>query len=103
MITTINQEAILSGVVSIQESSLSGKVSLSEASLSGIVSIPAAITVPFYEGEYVVTPKVESDSVLPTNGKQMQQDVTVLKIPQFEVSNESGGKTLIIGEEYYNG
>lgn len=103
MITTINQEAILSGVVSIQESSLSGKVSLSEASLSGVVSIPAAITVPFYEGEYVVTPKVESDSVLPTNGKQMQQDVTVLKIPQFEVSNESGGKTLIIGEEYYNG
>ena len=103
MITTINQEAILSGVVSIQESSLSGKVSLSEASLSGVVSIPAAITVPFYEGEYVVTPKVESDSVLSTNGKQMQQDVTVLKIPQFEVSNESGGKTLIIGEEYYNG
>lgn len=89
MITTINQEAILSGVVSIQESSLSGKVSLSEASLSGVVSIPTAITVPFYEGEYVVTPKVESDSVL--------------KIPQFEVSNESGGKTLIIGEEYYNG
>ena len=103
MITTINQEAILSGVVSIQESSLSGKVSILEASLSGVVSIPAAITVPFYEGEYVVTPKVESDSVLPTNGKQMQQDVTVLKIPQFEVSNESGGKTLIIGEEYYNG
>lgn len=103
MITTINQEAILSGVVSIQELSLSGKVSILEASLSGVVSIPAAITVPFYEGEYVVTPKVESDSVLPTNGKQMQQDVTVLKIPQFEVSNESGGKTLIIGEEYYNG
>ena len=103
MITTINQEAILSGVVSIQESSLSGKVSISEASLSGVVSIPAAITVPFYEGEYVVTPKVESDSVLFTNGKQMRQDVTVLKIPQFEVSNESGGKTLIIGEEYYNG
>lgn len=92
MITTINQEAILSGVVSIQESSLSGKV-----------SIPDAIAVPFYEGEYVVTPKVESDSVLSTKGKQMQQDVTVLKIPQFEVSNESGGKTLIIGEEYYNG
>ena len=92
MITTINQESILSG-----------KVSISEASLSGVVSIPAAIAVPFYEGEYVVTPKVESDSVLSTNGKQMRQDVTVLKIPQFEVSNESGGKTLIIGEEYYNG
>ena len=50
-----------------------------------------------------MTPRVASSVVLPTSGKQMQQDVTVLKIPQFEVSNESGGKTFIIGEEYFNG
>lgn len=92
MISTIHQEATLSGTVSI-----------SEVSLSGVVTIPTIVQIPLYEGEYSVTPKVASDVVLPTNGKQMQQDVTVLKIPQFEVSNESGGKTLIIGEEYYNG
>lgn len=92
MISTIHQEA-----------NLSGTVSISEVSLSGVVTIPTIVSIPLYEGEYSVTPKVASDVALPTNGKQMQQDVTVLKIPQFEVSNESGGKTLIIGEEYYNG
>lgn len=32
----------------------------------------------------------------------MQQDVTIRKIPQYEVSNDSSGYTLIIGDEYYN-
>lgn len=32
----------------------------------------------------------------------MQKDVTIRKIPQYEVSNDSSGYTLIIGDEYYN-
>lgn len=40
--------------------------------------------------------------VLPTAKKLMQKDVTIRKIPQYEVSNDSSGYTLIIGEEYYN-
>lgn len=54
-----------------------------------------------YTGEYDVTPKVSNPVVLQTEGKTMKKDVTVLKIPQFEVSNPEGGKTLIIGDEYY--
>ena len=54
-----------------------------------------------YTGEYEVTPKVSAPVVLQTEGKTMKKDVTVLKIPQFEVSNPEGGKTLIIGDEYY--
>ena len=54
-----------------------------------------------YMGSYEVTPKVEQSTVLETSNKVLSKDVTVLKIPQFEVSNESGGKTFIIGEEYY--
>ena len=54
-----------------------------------------------YDGEYDVTPKVSAPVVLQTEGKTMKKDVTVLKIPQFEVSNPEGGKTLIIGDEYY--
>lgn len=53
-----------------------------------------------YTGEYDVTPKVSTPVVLQTEGKTMKKDVTVLKIPQFEVSNPEGGKTLIIGDEY---
>lgn len=56
-----------------------------------------------YSGSYHVVPSVENDISLPTKSKVMNQNLTVAKVPQFEVSNESGGKTLIIGEEHYNG
>lgn len=54
-----------------------------------------------YEGEYDITPSTYNDQVLATRNLVMAKDVTVRKIPQFEVSNTSDGKTLIIGEEYY--
>lgn len=54
-----------------------------------------------YTGSYEVTPKVEQSTTLETANKVLAKDVTIRKIPQFEVSNESGGTTLIIGEEYY--
>ncbi len=52
-----------------------------------------------YRGEYEVTPKVYEDTVLATKAKTMRDDVRVLKIPQYEVTNESGGMTLILGDE----
>lgn len=54
-----------------------------------------------YVGWYEVTPKVAQSTVLETANKVLAKDVTVKKIPQFEVSNEADGKTLIVGEEYY--
>lgn len=54
-----------------------------------------------YEGDYEVTPSTYSDKVMATQNMVMTKDVIVRKIPQFEVSNISDGKTLIIGEEYY--
>lgn len=54
-----------------------------------------------YEGEYDITPSTYNDQVLATQNLVMTKDVTVRKIPQFEVSNTADGKTLIIGEEYY--
>lgn len=52
---------------------------------------------PTYAGPYTVTPKVEEDQVLDTDGKLMSDDVTVFEIPYFETSNLYG-KTFIIGE-----
>ena len=80
-----------------------------------VVSVPSAPTIEVqlqnvvlisvegkkYEGEYDVTPSSYNDKVLATRNLVMTKDVTVRKIPQFEVSNTSNGKTLIIGEEYY--
>lgn len=54
-----------------------------------------------YEGDYEVTPSTYNDKVMATRNLVMSKDVTIRKIPQFEVSNTADGKTLIIGEEYY--
>lgn len=61
----------------------------------------AVVGAPEYSGPYDITPLFTAQ-VLPTAKKLMQKDVTIRKIPQYEVSNDSSGYTLIIGEEYYN-
>ena len=59
--------------------------------------------VPVYDGAYSVTPKVYEETTLETKQKLMKNNVTVARIPQYQVSNDADGVTLIIGEEYYNG
>lgn len=61
----------------------------------------AVVSAPEYSGPYDITPLFTAQ-VLPTAKKLMQKDVTIRKIPQYEVANDSSGYTLIIGEEYYN-
>lgn len=51
-----------------------------------------------YEGEYEVTPKVESQS-LPTKDKVLTEDVTIKAVPIYRVSNTSGGNTVYIAKE----
>lgn len=65
------------------------------------VRIAGAVSAPEYSGPYDITPLFTAQ-VLPTAKKLMQKDVTIRKIPQYEVSNDSSGYTLIIGDEYYN-
>lgn len=42
-----------------------------------------------YPGPYVVIPK-RRDQILTTNGKNMEDDVTVKEVPWTEVSNPTG-------------
>ena len=49
----------------------------------------------FYEGEYIITPSVESQT-LETADRLMKDNLEILAIPYFEVSNEYGN-TVIIG------
>ena len=44
-----------------------------------------------------------AETRLETKDKLMPDDVTVRKIPRYEVSNDCGGVTLIMGDEYFNG
>lgn len=96
---TVIPTATLTGEISTIVS-LTGEIS-TIVSLIGEATIPHIVPVQPYEGDYSVVPKVVSDVILPTEGKQMKSDVAVLKIPQYEVSNDAGGKTLIMGDEYY--
>ena len=55
-------------------------------------------TYPFYAGPYLVTPKADNKTVLPTKDHIMRSDVTVSEIAISRVSNTSGGVTITIGK-----
>lgn len=65
--------------------------------ISGITVISS----PEYVGPYDIVP-LFSEQVLQTEKRLMTKNVTIEKIPQYEVSNDYGGVTLIMGEEYFN-
>ena len=57
------------------------------------------VTAEPYQGEYTVTPLAREAVVLPTTNKMLLDDVTVTKVPYYETSNQSGGKTAYIAME----
>lgn len=92
------QTGVLLGTLKMGES-LSGQVTTT-GKLVGEVVIPTSVHAELYEGDYVITPRLSDDVVLPTKEKVLRDNLTVQKIPQYEVSNDAGGKTFIIGDEY---
>lgn len=52
---------------------------------------------PTYDEETVVTPLADSEQTLLTSGKYNKSNITVEKIPYYEVSNNEGGTTVNIG------
>ena len=52
---------------------------------------------PKYEGEYEVIPSLAEDIKLATAKKVMTDDVTVKKLPRYDVANEAGGTTVYLG------
>lgn len=53
---------------------------------------------PWYEGDYEMTPKIEAQ-VLETENKSMRHDLTIKAISFSSVSNPSGGETINIAYE----
>lgn len=70
-----------------------------QSAVSVRITGTAVVDAPEYAGPYDITP-LFSTQILPTAKRLMQQDVTIKKIPQYEVSNDYG-TTLILGDEYY--
>ncbi|MBP1549098.1 MAG: hypothetical protein J6A05_03750 [Oscillospiraceae bacterium] len=71
--------------------------------LTGVIAQSGG-SFPKYEGAYEVTPSMKNDITLETAKKVMTDNVTVKKIPRYDVSNEAGGTTIYIAtKEVQNG
>ena len=84
----------VSGKITIK-GNLNGRIG-QEKPIKGQVGYAQTKPLPWYEGEYEVTPKWE-DIVINTKQKSMRDDVTVTEIPYLEVENPQGGVTVVIG------
>lgn len=62
--------------------------------ISGTISVP--MNYEAYDGEYKVTPAIH-EQTMATSQKVMKDDVTIKKIPYYDVSNQAGGSTIYIG------
>lgn len=62
--------------------------------IRGTVKVSA---LPYYEGDYTVTPRLNEAITLQTAQKAMSQNVTVTQIPMYQTENDKGGLTVIIG------
>lgn len=91
----------LTGVVSV-ESTLHGEIN-SRETMDGALSIPKRL--PEYEkwdGPHKFTSDVAETVTYETKDKVMKDNIVVLKVPYYEVSNEKG-TTVYIGKDQYNG
>ena len=69
-----------------------------EEGLTVAITIPDVAHDRPFVGPYEVTPKAHDRTVLETRGKSMADDVTVLKIPYYEIGNSSGDTVYIANE-----
>lgn len=67
-----------------------------------VMAVEKAVTVGVagktYEGSYDVTPTVDG-LTMNTKEKYMKENVNVMPIPYYDVSNTSGGTTVYIADE----
>lgn len=64
--------------------------------ITGELTIPSTPGLELYGGPYEVTPRLYAQS-LDTDGKLMEDDVTVYEIPVTRTTNPHGGQTVLIG------
>ena len=69
-----------------------------EAIIFSTIEGGASGKLPYYKGEYDITPRI-TEQKLETKNKSMKDDITILQIPCTSVVNPSGGQTVIIGLE----
>lgn len=96
IIADLSTEEILTAQISTEEY-LQGNIATEEG-LTAAVTIPDVAHEMPYTGDYTVTPLAHEQTVLRTKGKAMTDDVTVLEVPYYEISNPTGDTVYIASE-----
>lgn len=99
LVGTIESNRSLKGRI-INEARLVGNIGRNKNLKGRIVIQPNKTGHDEYIGSYEVIPKI-ADQLLPTKEKYLQDDIKIKSIPYYEVSNNNGGITVIIGGEDY--
>lgn len=81
----------------IAEGILSGTLN-GESELKGVLSTTIISESPEYTGSYNIIPSASENITLPTADRHVSHDISVGKIPRYEVGNLGGGYTFIIAE-----
>lgn len=93
---TLSIEQSLTGQIT-KRMGLTGRLA-SIGGLTGRLASAYTTHVEAYDGSYEATPKTFSQT-LDTKEKYMNDNVSILSIPYFDVGNTSGGSTVYIGTE----
>ena len=96
-------DSVLHGVIS--GGSIIGEIGRKTGNASDVIQGDVSVSIEpvenypeAYTGSYVVDP-LKRDQILPTKNKVMTQDLKVLGIYYYEVTNANGGKTVTIGRD----
>lgn len=94
----VESEIVIHGEISLSsEEDGDSSVDLLLDGIEGSFYIIEAGAHEIYGGDYDITPQSVAQTLL-TADKLMEDNVTIRKIPTYEVSNDSGGKTFYIAE-----
>lgn len=99
MASTVKQHGELRGTIT-TNGNLQGNIT-AKPTLNGTLFLPQRMDTdpPVYEGEYTIIPAAHEDQILQTAKTYVKENIKVTKIPYAEVSNNSGGTTVTIGNE----
>ena len=86
----------MEAIINRQPLTVVADVDKTKSVLTGVVAQSGG-SFPKYEGDYEVTPSLSEDITLETAKKLMTDDVTVHKVPRYDVENTAGGITVYIG------
>lgn len=95
---TQGAELQIDGILSVLEFA-SGDLEIAVFDAESAIGTTFHDTWPVYQGQTVVIPKMDEEQTLGTAGKVVTDDITVTKVPFYEVTNETGGTTCYIAME----